>query len=107
MRLTQVITNFLNNANKFTREGYIKLGYSCPQNKQEIHIYVEDTGMGISSDELKMIFERFYKHNEFSQGVGLGLSICMLIVEKLNGRITVESQEGKGSCFTVILPRIA
>ncbi len=107
MRLTQVITNFLNNANKFTREGYIKLGYNCPQNKQEIHIYVEDTGMGISSDELKMIFERFYKHNEFSQGVGLGLSICMLIVEKLNGRITVESQEGKGSCFTVILPRIA
>lgn len=107
MRLTQVLTNFLNNANKFTQEGSITLGYSYISAKNEVHLFVEDTGIGISSEEQKMIFDRFYKHNEFSQGVGLGLSICMLIVEKLEGRIEVESQEGKGSRFTVVLPCIS
>lgn len=106
MRLTQVLTNFLNNANKFTKSGYIKLGYSCPPGSGEVHIYVEDTGMGIPRSEHKMIFERFYKHNEFSQGVGLGLSICGLIVEKMNGRIELQSEEGQGSRFTVVLPSV-
>lgn len=104
MRLTQVITNFLNNANKFTSEGYIKLGYYYAPQSHEVYIYIEDTGIGISAEEQKIIFERFYKHSEFSQGVGLGLSICMLIVDKLEGRIEVESEVGKGSRFTVILP---
>ena len=106
MRLTQVLTNFLNNANKFTRSGYIKLGYRLMSETGEVCIYVEDTGIGISAEEQKMIFERFYKHNEFSQGVGLGLSICLLIVEKLGGRIEVESRKGEGSRFIVILPYI-
>ena len=99
MRLTQVLTNFLNNANKFTKEGSIRLGYCCPSGMSEVHLYVEDTGIGIPHSEQKMIFERFYKRSEFSQGVGLGLSICVLIVEKMGGRIELRSEEGRGSRF--------
>ena len=106
MRLTQVLTNFLNNANKFTKGGSIQLGYCCPSGMSEVHLYVEDTGIGIPHSEQKMIFERFYKRSEFSQGVGLGLSICVLIVEKMGGRIELQSEEGRGSRFTVILPCI-
>lgn len=106
MRLTQVLTNFLNNANKFTKGGSIRLGYCCPSGMSEVHLYVEDTGIGIPHSEQKMIFERFYKRSEFSQGVGLGLSICVLIVEKMGGRIELQSEEGRGSRFTVILPCI-
>ena len=105
MRLTQVLTNFLNNANKFTKEGSIQLGYCCPSGMSEVHLYVEDTGIGIPHSEQK-IFERFYKRSEFSQGVGLGLSICVLIVEKMGGRIELRSEEGRGSRFTVVLPCI-
>ncbi|WP_196054130.1 sensor histidine kinase, partial [Bacteroides uniformis] len=104
MRLTQVLTNFLNNANKFTKGGSIRLGYCCPSGMSEVHLYVEDTGIGIPHSEQKMIFERFYKRSEFSQGVGLGLSICVLIVEKMGGRIELRSEEGRGSRFTVVLP---
>lgn len=104
MRLTQVLTNFLNNANKFTETGSIRLGYCCPPDTGEVHLYVEDTGVGIPHSEQKMIFERFYKRSEFSQGVGLGLSICVLIAEKMGGRIELRSEEGRGSRFTVILP---
>lgn len=106
MRLTQVLTNFLNNANKFTKEGSIQLGYCCPSGMSEVHLYVEDTGIGIPHSEQKMIFERFYKRSEFSQGIGLGLSICVLIVEKMGGRIELRSEEGRGSRFTVVLPCI-
>ena len=106
MRLTQVLTNFLNNANKFTKEGSIQLGYCCPSGMSEVHLYVEDTGIGIPHSEQKMIFERFYKRSEFSQGVGLGLSICVLVVEKMGGRIELRSEEGRGSRFTVVLPCI-
>ena len=106
MRLTQVLTNFLNNANKFTKEGSIQLGYCCPSGMSEVHLYVEDTGIGIPHSEQKMIFERYYKRSEFSQGVGLGLSICVLIVEKMGGRIELRSEEGRGSRFTVVLPCI-
>ena len=106
MRLTQVLTNFLNNANKFTKEGSIQLGYCCPSGMSEVHLYVEDTGIGIPHSEQKMIFERFYKRSEFSQGVGLGLSICVLIVEKMGGRIELRSEEARGSRFTVVLPCI-
>ena len=106
MRLPQVLTNFLNNANKFTKEGSIQLGYCCPSGMSEVHLYVEDTGIGIPHSEQKMIFERFYKRSEFSQGVGLGLSICVLIVEKMGGRIELRSEEGRGSRFTVVLPCI-
>lgn len=92
MRMTQVITNFLNNAKKFTKSGHIKLGYHHQPASHEVHIFVEDTGAGIPKEELQIIFDRFYKHNEFAQGVGLGLSICKVIVEKMQGRIEVTSE---------------
>ena len=103
-RLTQVITNFLNNASKFTKTGYIKLGYRYLSESDRVAIYVEDTGRGIELSEQKMIFSRFYKQDEFSQGAGLGLSICQVIVEKLRGKIELWSESGKGSRVTVVLP---
>ena len=103
-RLSQIITNFLNNAAKFTKSGFIKLGYEIDFSNYEISIYVEDTGKGIPKEEQRMIFERFYKQDEFVQGTGLGLSISMVIAEKLGGKISVSSEAGKGSRFTFILP---
>ena len=103
-RLTQVLTNFLNNASKFTKEGYIKLGYCFVPEENQVRIYVEDSGIGIPKEEQHIIFSRFYKQNEFAQGTGLGLSICQVIVEKSHGSIELWSELGKGSRFTVVLP---
>lgn len=102
-RLTQVLTNFISNACKFTKEGYILLGYSYHPDKKQVEIYVEDSGIGIPRIEQKMIFSRFYKQNEFVQGTGLGLSICRVIIEKLHGEIGLRSEPGKGSRFSVYL----
>ncbi|QIU96653.1 sensor histidine kinase [Bacteroides faecium] len=102
-RFTQVISNFLNNANKFTRAGTITLGCEIYKEHKEVRIYVKDTGKGIDDKELMLIFDRFYKTDEFEQGSGLGLSICKVIIERLAGRIEVHSEVGKGSCFSVIL----
>ena len=103
LRFTQVISNLLNNANKFTSKGEITLGYKLDKTHHEVRVYVKDTGKGIDEKELLMIFDRFYKINEFEQGSGLGLSICKVIIERLGGRIEVQSEVDKGSCFTVIL----
>lgn len=103
-RFTQVITNFINNAVKFTKNGYIKLGYEYDQTENLVSIYVEDTGIGISENALDKIFDRFYKQNEFAQGTGLGLSICKTIAERLKGDIQISSTEGKGSRFTLRIP---
>lgn len=103
-RLIQVLTNFLNNADKFTESGTIRVGYHYFSDESKVEIYVEDTGRGIPLEEQRMIFGRFYKQNEFSQGAGLGLSICKVIVEKLGGTVTLQSEVGKGSRFAVILP---
>ena len=103
-RLIQVLTNFLNNAEKFTESGTIRVGYHYFSDESKVEIYVEDTGRGIPLEEQRMIFGRFYKQNEFSQGAGLGLSICKVIIEKLGGTVTLQSEVGKGSRFAVILP---
>ena len=103
-RFTQVITNFINNAVKFTKKGYIKLGYKYKEEEGNVYIYVEDTGIGISKEALEKVFERFYKQNEFAQGTGLGLSICKTIAERLGGDILISSEEGKGSRFTLKIP---
>ena len=103
-RLKQVLINFVNNAFKFTSSGHVKIGVECDKDKNEICLYVEDTGIGIPAEEQKMIFERFYKCDEFAQGTGLGLSICGVIAAKLNGRIVLESEQGKGSRFGIVLP---
>lgn len=102
-RFIQVISNFLSNANKFTRKGTITLGCAVNRERQEACIYVKDTGKGMDEKELMMIFDRFYKTDEFEQGSGLGLSISKVIIERLSGRIEVQSEVGKGSCFSVIL----
>lgn len=94
-RLTQVITNFLNNASKFTKTGYIKLGYRYLSESDRVAIYVEDTGRGIELSEQKMIFSRFYKQDEFSQGAGLGLSICQVIVENCGAKSNCGRNRGK------------
>lgn len=103
LRFTQVISNFLNNANKFTKEGTITLGGKIDKEQREVCVYVKDTGKGIDDKELMMIFDRFYKTDEFEQGSGLGLSISKVIIERLAGRIEVDSEVGKGSCFSVVL----
>ena len=104
-RLKQVICNFINNARKFTQKGYIHFGYTLDnRNADSVQIFVEDTGSGIPQECLNEIFDRFYKVDTFKQGTGLGLSICKTIVEHLQGDISVKSEIGKGSCFTVTLP---
>lgn len=97
MRLTQVISNFLNNAIKYTSEGCITLAYKIIGD--EIKFSVTDTGDGMSQEIQAHIFDRFYKGNTFKQGTGLGLSICETIVNRLGGRIGVNSELGKGSTF--------
>lgn len=101
-RISQVITNFLTNAVKYTQEGHIKLGYHIKDNG--IHIYCEDTGKGIPKDKCERIFERFIKLNDYVQGAGIGLSICKAIATKCEGEIGVNSEEGKGSTFWIWIP---
>lgn len=98
-RLMQVITNFINNALKFTSEGMVLLEYHLKEDVGEIEFSVKDTGMGIAPDVIDKVFDRFVKLNTFSKGTGLGLSICRSIVECFGGVIGVESELGVGSRF--------
>lgn len=101
-RLTQVISNFLSNACKFTSEGVIKMGYE--HTEEGLRFYVTDTGKGIAKENIPHVFARFAKFDSFVQGTGLGLSICQTIVQHLKGKIGVESEAGKGSTFWFIIP---
>lgn len=101
-RLAQVITNFINNAIKFTKEGSIRFGYEHKDDK--LLFYVKDTGCGIEPEKKDLVFNRFVKLNSFAQGTGLGLAICQMIVKKLGGEIGVESELGTGSTFWFTLP---
>ena len=102
-RLNQVISNFINNALKFTFSGSITLGY-YRQTDGYLRFYVRDTGMGIPKNKIKTVFDRFVKLNSFVHGTGLGLSICKSMVEQMGGTIGVESEEGEGSCFWFTYP---
>lgn len=101
-RITQVITNLITNASKFTLKGEIRFGYEVKDDIIEFR--VSDTGIGIPSDKIERIFDRFVKLNDFAQGTGLGLAICKMIIMKAGGDINVISQEGIGSVFTFTLP---
>ena len=101
-RVMQVISNFVNNAIKFTEKGSITISYKREGNN--LRVSVQDTGIGISENDRKRIFERFIKINEFKQGTGLGLTISRTIIERLNGTIGVDSVKGSGSTFWFTLP---
>ena len=102
LRIKQIVSNFLSNALKNTTTGYVEVFYEVDH--QFVRIGVKDTGRGIPQNMLEKIFERFEKLDAFVQGAGLGLSICKLIVEKMNGRILVDSQLGMGTTFVIELP---
>ena len=103
-RLMQLLVNFVGNAIKFTKKGKIEIGYRLESDANLIYFYVSDTGCGMTPEECKHVFERFVKYNSFAQGVGLGLSICKTIVERLGGRIGVDSTPGEGCLFWFTLP---
>ena len=102
LRIKQILNNFLSNALKNTTRGHVEVFYEI--DKHCVRIGVKDTGRGIPQNMLEKIFERFEKVDSFAQGVGLGLSICKSIVDKMNGRIQVYSQLGLGTTFIAELP---
>lgn len=102
-RLQQVLTNFLTNAIKFTSEGYIRVGYECPDS-HHIRFYVSDTGIGIPEEDCPKVFNRFVKLSNLSEGTGLGLPISRGIIYQLGGEIGVDSRLGEGACFWFRIP---
>ena len=111
-RIQQVITNFVTNSVKYTKEGHIKVGYREERREirgekvDGIYIYCEDTGAGIPKEKQASVFDRFVKLNDYVQGTGLGLSICKAIADRCGGRIGVVSEgDGKGSTFWIWIPR--
>jgi len=103
-RLTQILSNLITNAIKFTPEGCITVGYR--RKAALVDFFVKDTGIGIPKDKLDAIFDRFVKVNDFAPGTGLGLSICKSIVERMGGDISVVSAPGEGSLFSFRLPLV-
>ncbi len=104
-RITQILSNLISNALKHTTEGVITYGYRLINDGQEVEFYVADTGSGIAPDDQKIIFETYMSRDADSQnGYGLGLSLCKIIVEKMNGSISVQSKLGEGSTFRFVLP---
>lgn len=101
-RVSQVVTNFVTNAIKFTRKGYIRMNYEIE--REGVKVTVEDTGIGIEREKLDKVFERFEKLNDFAQGTGLGMSICKAILEAQGGSIGVESEVGQGTTFWAWFP---
>lgn len=104
-RVAQVISNFVGNAIKFTREGNIRIGYEAKDT--ELYFYVKDTGTGIPAEKLSNVFGRFVKLNKDQKGAGLGLSISQTIVGKLSGQTGADSIEGEGSTFWFTLPYLS
>lgn len=103
-RLQQVLINLLSNANKFTEQGKITLDYSLDKVNQCVVFRVTDTGCGIDSSKLEIIFERFAKLNEYVQGTGLGLAICRITLNRLGGKIWVDPDYKEGACFVFTHP---
>lgn len=104
MKLKQVIINLLTNASKFTKHGHIRLSFSVDEQAKTITVDVCDTGIGIPAEKAEAIFERFVKLNQYAQGTGLGLSLCKIIVERLGGRIWLDTDYKSGSRFVFTIP---
>lgn len=103
-RIRQILTVLLKNAAKFTSNGFIEIGFTYDE--KEIHFHIKDSGIGISSEHIDKIFDRFYRIDNFINGSGLGLPICREIVKRMNGSIRVESFLGEGTTFHITIPRI-
>ena len=100
----QILFNLLHNAVKFTPEGEIELSYEVIPDKKEIRFLVRDSGIGIPKENQKKVFERFYKVDSFTQGSGLGLSLCQILVQRLQGSLYLDDKYQKGSLFVFIHP---
>ncbi|MCD8137915.1 MAG: ATP-binding protein, partial [Parabacteroides gordonii] len=103
-RVMQVLINLLNNSMKFTEEGTICVGYDYLPDEEQLRFFVRDTGIGIPKDKMDDIFGRFTQLNTFVKGAGLGLSICKMIIHMLGGKIWVNSEIGKWTCFWFTIP---
>ena len=101
--MMQVMSNLVNNAVKFTKEGSITMGWESTG--EEVVIYLEDTGIGIPKEKQELIFDRYYKESSSTAGAGIGLSLCRRLVENMNGKIIVKSEPGKGSRFELIFKK--
>jgi len=110
VRLRQVLNNLMSNAVKFTDQGFVRLNYGYTESSEGLFVFFEvtDTGIGISASELELIFQRFVKatsnDRKLYRGTGLGLTISDKLARLMGGRITVKSEEGEGSIFTLTLP---
>jgi len=102
--IVQVLDNLLNNASKFTTEGTVTLAYEVKENVKQVIFTVTDTGIGIPVGEHEHVFERFVKLNSFTQGTGLGLSVCRIIAEKLGGYLIIDKEYTEGSRFIFCVP---
>ncbi|MFA6484641.1 MAG: PAS domain S-box protein, partial [Bacteroidales bacterium] len=106
LKLHQILTNLIGNAMKYTTKGQVEIGMN--RHPDGLLFFVRDTGIGIPADKILKVFDRFYQvessHVRYSQGAGLGLSLCKSMVELLGGKIWVESQVGMGSRFSFVLP---
>jgi signal transduction histidine kinase len=110
MRLEQALVNLLTNAVKFNHPGG-QVRVETAREESTARIAISDTGIGIPAEDLSRIFERFYRVDKARSrqvgGTGLGLSIVKHVVERMHGTVTAESQLGKGSTFTIVLPALA
>ncbi|MCQ2505730.1 MAG: ATP-binding protein [Lachnospiraceae bacterium] len=111
LRIKQVIYNLISNAAKYTKTGYVELnieGVIRQKGKTNLFFYVKDSGIGIKKEEQENIYNMFHriddKQNRDVEGTGIGLSIVKLLVDKLDGKIELESEYGKGSTFKVRIP---
>lgn len=104
-RITQVFSNLISNALKHTSKGSITYGYRLINDGQDVEFFVSDTGSGIAKEDLDHIFKTYVSRDAESQaGYGLGLALCKIIVEKMNGSINVTSKLGEGSTFRFVVP---
>ena len=105
-RISQLLTNLIHNAIKFTDHGSIELAYSVLEAEKKLEISITDTGIGIPKEKQEAVFERFFKMNSFSQGTGLGLSICRTIAEKSGGSLRIDPFYTDGCRMVLTLPLI-
>ena len=103
-KVTQVITNLITNSFKYTKKGSVELNAVLPPDQKIIYFSIIDTGIGISKEKQKKVFQRFYQENAMHSGVGLGLSICASLVKIMDGEIAMKSEIDIGSTFTVKIP---